>query len=222
MSENQYSKEMPPGWVQAKYQTATHVLIGYLMEPDSEFRKRWESFNKKWKDASSGLEMRVKMSEVRHAHQGFGEIKMREAVQRALNPNKSRAAGAIDILRLDRILIRENLSPLQCLDPKAFVAKSPGSKREAHYRKHGVPAEIRDDFEVLRYIKRHGPPISQTSSTKRRGGRDPRIKAQRVMSEWIRELEVRALDHLLEEMAKDLGTETTESSREALLETIRK
>lgn len=218
--ENEYSKDLPAGWVQATYATATHCLIAYLMEPDSEFRKRWESFNRKWSEAK-GLEMRIKQQEAKNIHQGFADTKMREAVQRALNPGKSRAAGTIDILRLDKILIRENLSPLMTLDPRAFVAKSPGSKREAHYRKHGVPAEITDDIEALRYIKRHGPPISETASTKRRGGRDPRIKAQRMMSEWARWMEEKALDNLLEEMAKDLGAETTETSRAALLAAIR-
>lgn len=190
------------------------------MEPGSEFRKRWESFNRKWQDAQ-GLEMRVKQEMARNIHQGFGDTKMREAVQRALSGSKTRAAGTIDVLRLDKILVAENLSPLMTLDPRAFVAKTPGSKREAHYREHGVPQEIDDDIEALRCIKRHGPPISQTSSTKARGNRDPRIKAQRCMSEWARWLEVRALDHLLEEMAKDLGTEVTETSRQALLAAIR-
>lgn len=171
-----YDKKLPPGWVQAKYETSTHYLIAYLMEPNAEFRKRWESFCTKW-DNAKGLEMRIKQEQVRHQHQGFGEAKMREAVQRALKTSKSRAAGAIDILRLDKILVAEKMSPLMSLDPQGFVAKTPGSKKEARYRLNGVPPEIEDEIDALRYIKKHGPPISQTASTKARGNRDPRIKA---------------------------------------------
>lgn len=216
----EYSKEMPAGWVQARYETATHILIGYLMDEGSEFRKRWISFNQKWQEAK-GLEMRIKQQEIRHTHQGFGDITMREAVQRALTSSKSRAANTIDVLRLDKILVAENLSPLMTLDPRSFVAKTPGSKREARYRANGVPASITDHIQALKYIKDHGPPISKTASTEARGNRDPRIKAQRCLSEWTRWIEVKALDHLLEQMAEDMGAEVTEESREALLAMIR-
>lgn len=215
-----YDKKLPVGWVNAKYETCTHYLIGYLMEPNAQFRKRWESFCEKWDDAK-GLEMRIKQEEARHQHQGFGEAKMREAVQRALKPSKSRAAGTIDILRLDKILIAEQLPPLMSMDPRGFVAKTPGSKKEAHYRQHGVPEDIIDEVEALRYIKRHGPPISQTASTKARGNRDPRIKAWRCLSEWTRWMEVRAMDKLLVELGREVGVEETETDREALMVIIR-
>lgn len=215
-----YEKKLPAGWVEARYETCTHYLIGYLMQPGSKFRQRWESFCDKWEDAK-GLEMRIKQEEARHQHQGFGEAKMREAVQRALRPSKSRAAGTIDILRLDKILIAEQLPPLMSLDPRGFVAKTPGSKKEAKYREHGVPAEITDEIDALKYIKQHGPPISQSASTKARGNRDPRIKAQRCISEWTRWIEVKAVEHLLQKLADDVGVDLDNTDRQALMAIIR-
>ena len=215
-----YNTQLPDGWVQAKYETATHYLIGYLMAPKSEFRTRWENFNRKWSEAK-GLEMRIKQKEIKYHYQGFSNPKMREAVERALQPGKSRASGTIDILRLDKILIEENLAPLASLDPRGFVAKTPGSKREAKYRQEGVPEEITDEVEGLKYIKKMGPPISETASTKARGNRDPRIKAQRCVSEWTRWLEMRALERFLEELAQEFGRETVELDRDEVFKIMR-
>jgi len=220
MTQNPYNKSLPQGWVEAKYETATHYLIGYLMEPGCEFEKRWSSFIGKWENAK-GLEMRIKQQEIRHEHQGFGNVKMREAVQRALKQSKTRAYGTIDILRLDKILVAEKLSPMIALDPKGFIAKTPGSKKEAKYRKHGVPDDIADEFEALRYIKGHGPPISQTASTKARGNRDPRIKAQRCVSEWVRWIEVQALDNLIANLHDDNKAGDVVVDREEFLKILR-
>ena len=218
--QHEYPTELPEGWVQARYETSTHYLIGYLMLPESPFRKRWESFCKKWDDAK-GVEMRIKQQEAKFWHQGFGEPKMREAVQRALQTKKSRAPGTIDILRLDKILIAEDIAtPLMALDPRGFVAKTPGSKREADYRQNGVPPEITDEWEALKYIKRNGPTISITKSTEARGNRDPRIKAQRCMSEWVRWLEVQAFHNLLQILGEQLGEEA-EVDPQVIIEALR-
>ena len=215
-----YPTEPPEGWVLARYETATHYLIAYLMEPGSAFRRRWESFCLKWEDAK-GVEMRIKQQEARNIHQGFGDPKMREAVQRALQISKSRAAGTIDILRLDRILIAEDLTPLMALDARGFVAKTPGSKREETYRREGVPASITDSKEALAYILENGPTISETASTRARGNRDPRIKAQRAKSEWIRWIEVQAFHNLLAVFEEQLGTDVAEVDPAVILEALR-
>jgi hypothetical protein len=219
-TRNMYENKLPDGWVQAKYETSTHYLISYLMEPGSEFHRRWTSFCEKWEDAK-GPEMRIKQEEARRQHQGFGDSKMREAVQRALKPTKSRASGTIDILRLDKILIAEQMAPLMSLDPRGFVAKTPGSKKEARYRAEGVPDHITDEHEALKYIYKNGPPITQTASTRARGNRDPRIKAWRCFSEWTRWLEVKALNNLLKNLAEDVGADVTAESADALMEIIR-
>ena len=211
---------MPDGWVKARYETATHYLIGYLMEPDSEFKNRWDSFCAIWDDAK-GLEMRIKQQEIRREHQGFSDSKTREVVLRALKTSKSRAAGTIDILRLDKILIAEKMSPLIALNPKGFVAKTPGSKKENKYRTEGVPNNIVDSVEALQYIYNHGPPISKTASTIARGNRDPRIKAWRCFSEWVRWMEIEALKNLLKGIAEEPDSGVTVTSVDDLIAAIR-
>ncbi len=211
---------MPDGWVEARYETATHYLIDYLMEPDSEFKNRWESFCNKW-DKAKGLEMRVKQQEIKYQHQGFSDPKTREVVIRALKKSKTRAAGTIDILRLDKILIAEKMSPLIALNPKGFVAKTPGSKKEQKYRSEGVPNNITDSVKALKYIKQHGPPISQTASTIARGNRDPRIKAWRCFSEWVRWMEVEALKNLIITIQNEPDSGVTVTSLEELIAAIR-
>lgn len=222
MTDEEYSLELPRGWVQARYETATHYHIGYLMKPGSRFRQQWEAFSARWADAK-GNEMRIKQEEARRIHQGFGDARMRDAVNRALKKTKARASGVIDIMRLDKILIAENLPPLVSLDPNGFVGKTPGSKKEAVYRRDGVPKEIEDEIEALQYIKDNGPPITETASTIDRGNRDPRIKAMRCFSEWIRWIEIQALESLVENIGEEFGQsgDIAEINVEAILENLR-
>lgn len=213
-------KEIPRGWVQAKYSTATHYLIYYLAEPDCKFRKRWELFNSRWEDAR-GDGMRIKQEQTKIIHQGFGDQQVRDTVMRAFMLKEHRVSGVIDILRLDRILIAENIQPLISLDPEGFVAKTPGSVREKKYRQEGIPKEITDYQEALTYIYKNGPPISETKSTKKRGGRDPRIKVIRCFSEWIRWVEEDALKNLIKEITKEDVHDMAEVNVEAVFENLR-
>lgn len=215
----EYSLDLPDGWIRARYSTATHYLVGYLMTPESKFRKSWEHFLLLWDDAK-GLEQRIKQEEAQRLHQGFGDPKTRQTVNRALKTAQQNPSG-IDIIRLDRILVRENLPPLISLDPNGFVGKTPGSKREAEYRRRGVPEEIVDSYEILKYIKDNGPAISYSASTIARNNRDPRIKAQRVWSEFIRTLEERSLNNFLQEIAKEFGADYTEIDINKVLENMR-
>jgi hypothetical protein len=215
-----YSLDLPEGWIRTGlYSTATHYLVGYLMKPGSRFKHSWQQFEYLW-DQAKGLEQRIKQEEAQRLHQGFGDPKIRQTVNRALKTAETKPAG-IDIIRLDKILIKENLPPLISLDPDGFVAKTPGSKREAQYRKNGVPEDIVDPYEVLKYIKDNGPAISETKSTKARNNRDPRIKAQRVLSEFIRTMEERALKNFLLEVANEFGVGYTEIDIKKVLENMR-
>jgi hypothetical protein len=210
---------IPRGWVQANYVTATHYLIDVLMEDDSPFRRQWDQFNRFWDDAV-GPETISKREELKRIHRGFGDRRVRGAVQRALTRWEGGGARTIDLIRLDAILIAENLPPLISLDPIGFVAKTPGSEQEETYRKHGVPKSITDEIEALRYIYDNGPPIRETEATRRRGNRDPRIKAKRCFSEWIRWMEYSALEKLVRGVAEECGEISVESI-EDLLDNLR-